>query len=610
MAAGLFQSPSLIGEDDYQYTRLPPNNIRLLTILDGRSPPSCRLDVFSLTDCPPFDALSYTWEDPTLTETITCSRRRLRVTTNVKQALARIAGTGYRGAIWIDAVCINQSDDEEKLDQIPLMEHIYSTATRVIVWLGEEADQSDQALELIRELNEKLNFHEQSKGLPIRCFEDCGLLPETSDGWLAVNSFYKRSWFLRVWTLQEIVLSKEAVVLCGPDVIPWPDIVDATVFRKLPIHMRYIALLDDARAENHYSLAFFAEMLRRTLSHDTTDPNVLWSILQLSILRQCSLPEDHVLGIVGLVGRYFGVDVPINSRAHYTEVYRQFTAWIIQRAPTLSPFYFVDNIERHPDLPSWCPNLESRPRCSVSLHHLIQAEVFNAGFRPSHPRYSFSSRLRDPHTLCVPGLRADKVAAVLPSITFEDMLSGVSAWPECWERCKRLAQTIYGSESTPEACRELINWGYSLVPDNRNPRQQIEPERAQLAHSNVSPGTARDIFEHGMKLLDPERLSEFRERINFGDPRFAIFIMAVSLFFGRVFFSTDNGRIGLGPSRTAPGDEICVFHGGGTPFVVRFEEGEETGALLGECCVYGLMNAEALDMEERGELKTEDILLA
>jgi hypothetical protein len=38
---------------------------------------------------------------------------------------------------------------------------------------------------------------------------------------------------------------------------------------------------------------------------------------------------------------------------------------------------------------------------------------------------------------------------------------------------------------------------------------------------------------------------------------------------GRRFFTTRDGRLGLGPHNTEPGDSICIFYNGSTPYIIR-----------------------------------------
>jgi hypothetical protein len=129
------------------------NYIRLLEIYRGHyeDPIKGSLMTVSLpTSGIAFYALSYTWANP-LDEgseffepydtsfEIILDDCRLPVTRNLRDALLRFRHDEQSLIIWVDAICINQNDDKEKEDQIPLMAEIYARALRV-VWLGEAKD--------------------------------------------------------------------------------------------------------------------------------------------------------------------------------------------------------------------------------------------------------------------------------------------------------------------------------------------------------------------------------------------------------------------------------------------------------------------------------------
>jgi hypothetical protein len=98
----------------------------------------------------PYEALSYVWGDPGNTVSIHVNQHDLQVTTNLHAALLQLRNSFIDRYFWIDAICINQADEEEKVQQIQLMYRIYSFAQRVLVWLGAEDTNSVQALEGIR----------------------------------------------------------------------------------------------------------------------------------------------------------------------------------------------------------------------------------------------------------------------------------------------------------------------------------------------------------------------------------------------------------------------------------------------------------------------------
>src|ERR1700712_2257370 len=122
------------------YTPLDPlkSEVRLLEISsDTISIVSCHLSICSLLERPKYRALSYVWGDPKVTETILVNGQNFAATTNLASALrsARDHVLDDGGILWVDAICINQNDLDEKSHQVQLMGDIYRQASIVLSWL-------------------------------------------------------------------------------------------------------------------------------------------------------------------------------------------------------------------------------------------------------------------------------------------------------------------------------------------------------------------------------------------------------------------------------------------------------------------------------------------
>lgn len=96
----------------------------------------CRLLEVPLDHCPPYEALSYSWEAQIPTKPIVCFDRSWNVTENCEAALHHLRLPDRPRLLWIDSICIDQSSIQERNQQIAMMEEIYARAVEVIVWLG------------------------------------------------------------------------------------------------------------------------------------------------------------------------------------------------------------------------------------------------------------------------------------------------------------------------------------------------------------------------------------------------------------------------------------------------------------------------------------------
>lgn len=121
------------------YSALPPRHIRLLHIDLDVETLSGTLTEISLEEEHRFDALSYAWGEASQMHDFICCGKVMRIRDNLYKFLQRAKEQGRtsRCPIWIDAVCIDQSNDAEKSVQIPLMSEVYKQAQQVLVWLGD-----------------------------------------------------------------------------------------------------------------------------------------------------------------------------------------------------------------------------------------------------------------------------------------------------------------------------------------------------------------------------------------------------------------------------------------------------------------------------------------
>lgn len=146
------------------YRSLPlPRNDHCIRVLDlcgpsklpfrsNRQALTGTLRVVSLADCPQYTALSYRWGGySSPKDIIMCNGGfNLEVTTSCRDALLALTKQFGALTVWVDAICIDQSDATEKSDQVPLMDEIYTWAERVFVWLGPGDECSRGAMEWLR----------------------------------------------------------------------------------------------------------------------------------------------------------------------------------------------------------------------------------------------------------------------------------------------------------------------------------------------------------------------------------------------------------------------------------------------------------------------------
>ncbi|KAK8024690.1 hypothetical protein PG990_002513 [Apiospora arundinis] len=211
-----------------------PNDIRLLDIHPGTTIediPSISLRIVNLSDAPDFEALSYVWGDIQNTIEILCNGHPVRVTANLHDALKQLRNAdGRPRTLWVDALCINQMDLDEKSAQIRIMHRIYQACRRCVVWLGRADEHTDSALDMVQLMAELvcekvgvplegLDDHLKAAGRDILQATEIGyserLPPMDSPKWVSLFSLLCRQWFTRVWVIQEAFFSSDLLFYCG-----------------------------------------------------------------------------------------------------------------------------------------------------------------------------------------------------------------------------------------------------------------------------------------------------------------------------------------------------------------------------------------------------------
>ncbi|KAK4160704.1 ankyrin repeat-containing domain protein [Cladorrhinum sp. PSN259] len=206
-------------------------NIRLLRLIphgDGNTDIRCQLFKYPLHKqnggTHLYEALSYTWGSESKSESIYIERDNesgknagyLRVTLNLYAALLHLRDRFTERILWVDAICINQGNIPEKESQILFMTKIFARARAVIVWLGEAANDSDKALDVIRGAAEK-----QHTNFPIVGASQQAIHQQPTDSRahgtipLAISELLERPWFQRFWILQEVAAARYVLIKCG-----------------------------------------------------------------------------------------------------------------------------------------------------------------------------------------------------------------------------------------------------------------------------------------------------------------------------------------------------------------------------------------------------------
>ncbi|WYZ37190.1 hypothetical protein EsH8_II_000696 [Colletotrichum jinshuiense] len=218
--------------NSYRYQPLPPiaeqgrmpSFTRLLFLNPGagEDPFEAHLQIVDIENAPPYEALSYTWGKPTeeARDYIWLQGYPLPIKPNLEDALRSLRLPTQVRRLWVDALCIDQSDLDERSRQVQYMRLVYKHAARVIVWLGLKTSgthEAFQAAERLARIREYTNPKAGGPGagqldpnaitaLTRSMVED---LPETC--MIHLYEVFERQYFSRCWCVQEVVASSWAI---------------------------------------------------------------------------------------------------------------------------------------------------------------------------------------------------------------------------------------------------------------------------------------------------------------------------------------------------------------------------------------------------------------
>ncbi|KAL2043493.1 hypothetical protein N7G274_003800 [Stereocaulon virgatum] len=409
---------------------LEGENIRLLKLTPGLATEqiSChlvykRLDEEDLE----YNALSYVWGDASDLTTMLCDGLLFQITRNLHDALSQIRLNRHETLLWVDAVCIDQANKVEKTRQVRLMTEIYSQAELVLIWLGDELATDKDGVQLMRKVEQVLGqptFDRRTFGTTYLDLEALGLPDMFDPCWATLVKILTRQWFTRMWTIQELVLARQAVFLCGPVEIRSSSMLHVagnfSKFVTLKNVMGVHATVDSAiHASNASALCSLASTF--SASRDVKLLNLLW----LTRNFKATDPRDGLFALVALTE-----DVKstiIDYKRSLRDVLIQLAILVLTSGLTklintkpLCLLSYVEAATRRPDLPSWVPEWKSRDPAFRPLSLILPART-----SIDYGDGSFSVNLDK--TLNVRGKFIGKLKTIVQSTPYLESLAGSSA---------------------------------------------------------------------------------------------------------------------------------------------------------------------------------------
>lgn len=340
------------------YSALESQHIRVLKLEPSSEHDAvivCSMSMISLegTPRPQYEALSYVWGDLSERQEIHLDGQPTPVTRNLWTALRYIRRSDISRTLWVDAICINQSDVQERNAQICQMGRIYNQASPVLIWLGDADPQIEDTFAAL--------------SLP-RALEGRKYQNFPSDIAAGLRKMLMRPWWHRIWVLQEHVLaSADPVVGCGQSWLGWEELSSAVMdYMRSRIAASGTAFVNNQSTWIDEPFTVMRRVLLRKEWNDTNDRDGTGAGIAKVVeqTRGCGSTDkrDQIFSVRDLLREEdkFAFPAPDYTRS-VGEVYQEATVALIRNSR--NPTFLIHAISEGDEdlgLPSWCVDFSKR----------------------------------------------------------------------------------------------------------------------------------------------------------------------------------------------------------------------------------------------------------
>ena len=557
-----------------------------------------------------YEALSYCWGSSELNASIECNLKPMRITANLHSALLRLRYNDVPRYLWVDSVCIDQNNIPERNQQVQIMSKIYFSSRRIVIWLGDQANDSDTAMALIPRLSKASRTH-----LPIDSLQTpTKIVSSETDEWEIPPMYHpayttfmhlmRREYFSRVWIIQEVAFAHETFVYCGYSLHnpAWSELMEAFDFT---IRLGFLNLYKPLLPHN------LSAIHKTHLALTTSDFRNLKLSVLLSRHRLAMATDgrDKAFALFGLSREAKSEDlkVQINYETTTEDLFKELALEILRldkNLDILSATALVSSSTTK--TPSWVPDwtLRNAPRC-IRYDGIEASE--ECKFQATKSFTSYDLQLADDNTLIVQGYILDEITSIGTSYKDYKSFNLHSLFSYFRLFCDEL--------------RVLSNW--ETVARARSGTKYFTGEdifsvyKKTISTGSPSPNhvDSRDMDDHIRRYnyIRYLHLDYFTWSYKLTMFLLLLFISAIALLkqlFGyplapqklsdndllrryRRLFRTKKGYIGVAQPQVQIGDVVALIKGARVPPVLR-RDGEKKDAwnVNGDCYVHGFMMGE------------------
>lgn len=478
----------------------------------------------------------------------------------------------------MDAICINQEDVKERNHQVHIMRRIYSKAASVVVWLGSGNQSSRAAMDLII----RRNWPEGGYG----SLKRKDLLNNTDQSLRGLSEIFQRPWWKRIWIVQEVVVARELVILCGTDILPWAFVRRAcNEIRQSEFSSGEKGKLLMSSGYRNFTALDNFRAGRGTMS--------LTKYLQCTKDYEASDMRDKLYALIGVASDISPEDIVPDYAKSTKTVFLDLVRFLVTRrrsldiissgrlrpATTTTP---GSELKPGNTTPSWLPDWSA----SQGLRPLDSEGLDGALYRAGGGTDAVVRMDGFPIALEAEGIVVDKIDFFGGAVTSpaQDSLPTLRRWQ--YIAGQHLAsENNFGAVTPPEFWKTILAGKKNLGASSNGMIPLTESEEPTHA---VSAFLAGDISQKPWKSQ-------------------LVANAVTRAVMGRRFFITAKKRMGLGVPEVQLKDRVVVLKGCSVPLIMR-AVGKHM-VIIGESYVSGIMDGEVMEGLAAGKYKTRMIRL-
>ncbi|CAG1978439.1 unnamed protein product [Fusarium graminearum] len=568
-----------------------------------------------------YTALSYCWGIAVERIEVPCDGEMLSITSSLHEALVEITKSRQNEALWIDQICINQEDMDEKSEQVSKMNMIYDKAETVLAWLGPAVYNTELAIDFVKKVGDVAlptatdmfrwdsygEAHEETKlerteELTNEQSGELGLPFDDDNSWTAFVDFFDRPWYQRMWTVQEIIQARKAIVQCGPHSLPWEHVSAAArwyIYKAGAIRQDYPREVDGARLVTQMTtIAWRTKMgseYYRELFNQEARPSCRWGmrdLLENLRPRLATDPRDKVFALLGIsdIDRELWDDrgMTVNYSKSVEDVFTQATDEIIKSDTSdLNVIWSARQRNDEAEWPSWVPDwrLETGTGCAWGIGAPLKTEGKPNGEHVYIPT-------TEPRSLAVKGKVIGRVTYKNEYRHFGELFRD-SHLREVYNACMERLSVYPTGEDVKTAFGLTLIGGLPFPATLQKKETSVETYAAMYMqfydNTQMPMGTAEEKAKRDEALAETYKVGL--------DMTWLQAVLAA--YCERRFIVTDSGHMGLAHHQVLEGDVIAVVMGLEWPCVLRpksnGEKHDQGYEFIGDAYCHGVMNGEAIE---------------